>query len=538
MNVRKSSRTLKSIMLMMALSLVFLAGCQAVGGVDFNTVLKQTLKVDSVEGKSSVELKLLLNEEPPEWYSEEDLAAYKLFSHAKLELNDIKTQDEEHFSMNGRLLFGEQLDTEIGFKLAASDSTLVLELDGAKQPFVIDISDPASGLLGGGYYNEDGEDEGGPSEESLTAIGNQIVDAFSEFTINNLPNPENLSVTSVKEPINGESTSLYLAKAELSGHELWAWLKDFVDALADDQEGIAQLAATVIEALQSDPAVWDTIGMGYYEGMLDAPTDEDMIQEFKDSISFMLSYIQDSMAEAEEEGEDGSSLDDLFNENTYLKADMYIDKKLHVRKENIELSVRPQGEDFDSSLVKGFVLNLSSENWNINGNVKAEEAVAPENAVSFDELAMGPGYAWLQQFEEDSVIYDILKNKMHLGVQEVYLYTDDYQPPIVTPAGVTIIPLRYTAEELGAEVSYDSEANKYTVYDEATGTTIELQKGSKVVTINGQKVNWQFPVTAVDDALYVPARDLAVALGATLHWETYYEDEYGSYDMLVINREV
>ncbi|MFD1956210.1 copper amine oxidase N-terminal domain-containing protein [Paenibacillus thailandensis] len=527
--MKRIGKWFKPYMALLIAALLLLAGCQAVGGVDFNNVLKQSLKVKSAESKETIELKLLLNENASETYSEEELELYRLFANTKLELSEVKAQDEEHASVAGKLLFGESYNTSIGFKLAVSDTTLVLELEGAKQPFVLDMTED-SALFG----TTAGEDEA-LSDESLTELSNVIVEAVGGFAIDNLPNPEKLSVTSVKEPINGVDTSLYKAQAELNGPEIWAWLKSYVDALINDREGLNEMISVVYEALKAQPEIFESMGISELESELDAPTDDEMIESFGDSVVEMLESVRDGMAQAEQE--DGGSLGELFNENTYLKADIYVDKNLDIRKQNIELSFKPQGELLDSMFpLDGFVLNISSESWNINGEVKADEAAAPENAVSLDALMMGQGYEWLQQFDENSAIYDILKNKLHIGRQEVYLFADDYLPPIVTPQNVTIIPLRYTAEQLGAEVAYDGTTNKYTVTDEATGTTIVLKKGSDTVVVNGKTTKWQFPVTAVNDMLYVPARDFASALGAKLQWESYSGD--GSKDMLIISREL
>jgi hypothetical protein len=37
-------------------------------------------------------------------------------------------------------------------------------------------------------------------------------------------------------------------------------------------------------------------------------------------------------------------------------------------------------------------------------------------------------------------------------------------------------------------------------------------------------VKWSFPVTVVDGAAYVPARNFASALGAKISWAEFYED--------------
>ncbi|QAY68209.1 copper amine oxidase N-terminal domain-containing protein [Paenibacillus protaetiae] len=533
----KWSRTRKPIFFLFALVLVFVAGCKAVGGVDFNRVLKQSLEVTSAESNNTIELNLLVNEEASEYMSEEEADLLQLFAHTKLELDQVKQQDDSHVSLSGKLKFGTDLAAGIGFKAAVSDEKAVIEIEGAKHPFVLDMTGEALAELEGVSLAEGLGTAQAGDDQSITAIGDQLLDAVSGFAIDNLPNPKNLSVNSVNESINGVNTSLYHVHTELAGQEIWDWVKAYVDALAADKAGLNKLVNGIFEALASDPEVLAALGLPDPSGatQLDAPTQEDIVKSFSGSISDLLTNLQAELAQFE--SEQAESLGQLLGPETYVKADVYVDRKFDVRKENIELSVKPTGDVKDSLFpLDGLVLTVGSERWNVNGAVQADEPAAPDDAVTLDETDLDQGYKLLKQFDENSIAYDILKNKLHIGRQEVDLYADDYLPPIITPKGVTIIPLRDTAEQLGAEVKYDSKTQKIIVVDEATGTTIALTSGSDTVTVNGKNVKWQFPVTSVNGTTYVPARSFVSALGAGLHWESFYED--GSNDILVISREL
>lgn len=525
---KKVGMAKRGIMLFIALALVFVAGCQAMGNVDFNKMLKNSLKVTSLEGKQSLELKLLLNEDAYEGVPEEELALIQLISNVKVQLDDIKVQDQEHASYKGKLIFGES--TSIGFSLKQSAKAAIIEIEGANAPIVLDLTEEGlTSLLG---VAPDEETAAALDEESLAAMGQQIIDGVGSYMIDNLPNPDKLSVTTVSEPINGVSTSLVHIQAELDGPQIWAWVKKYLDALVADRAGLDTMIANVLTILSQNPAVWEALGTvnPLEQTQLDGPTNDELIKEAADELSELLLSLQDQIKQMEET--DQETLDQLFNTETKIKADVYVDSKLDIRKQVVEATIKPGELLFP---LDGIVIRSESEQWNVNGTVKADEVVVPEQAVSVDDLLYAESYELLKLFNKESVAYDILKNKLHVGLQTVALYPDyDYNPPIVTPAYITIIPLRDVAEQLGAEVDYDKKTKSISVYDSATNTTVVLKENSDTIVVNGKTVKWAFPAKTIDGVLYVPARDFANLLGATVQWSTFYGDE----KVFIIQREV
>jgi hypothetical protein len=526
--VKKFGRSSKLLALLLSLTLVFVAGCQAIANVDFNTVLNKALKVTSTEGKQSIELKMLFDEQAFVGLPEEEMALMKLVSSLKLQLDNVKVQDSSNLSLNGSLIFGDA--TSIKFSLKMSDTLAVMELEGAKQPFVLDLtSESLLGLTGIPVFPvADEETAAKPAldEASMTALGHQIVDTVGAYAINNLPNPERIQVKPAIEPINGISTSLTHVHIDLDGPEIWTWLKKYVDALVADRAGLDKMVAGVFEILAGNPELWAAMGTvnPFTEGELDAPTPEEMVKEASDAIAVMLTELQAELKLVETE--DKETLDEVLSKDLTIKADVYIDNKLDIRKQVYELSYVPSANPELAVLpLKGLTVKVESEAWNVNGAVKAEVPVATESAIHAEQLFTMQGYKILKQFDEKSTIYDLLKNKLHIGKQSVSWFTDDeYNPPIVTPVGVTIIPLRDTAEQLGAVITYDKKTKGIKVFDEATNTTIVVKIGSDKAVVNGKTVKWSFPVTVVDGAAYVPARNIASALGAKISWTEFYED--------------
>lgn len=524
--MRSLKRFKRGIILILALALVIVAGCQAIQGVDFNTVLKNTLKVTSAESKQSVELKLLMNEEAYEGMPEEDIALMKLLSNMKLQLDSVKVQDASHASYAGKLIFGDNVG--IGFSIKQSDTTAVIEVEGAKLPIVLDVTGAGIGsMLGNAGL---GETAAGSDDESVTAIGKEVLDSATSFFIDNLPNPDKISVNAVQEPINGVNTSLFHVKAEMSGTDIWAWIKKYVDVLASDRQGLETFVKEIVAIMSSHPEFWEEIGMNPLEQTgLDMPTTDDMVKEMTDELEAAFASLQEELKAMEEEG--GDDLKAIFNDDSSIKAELYVDSKMDIRKQVVDVTLKPS----DKALfpLDGLSLHMESELWNVNGKVQADAPVIPNKAIHSDQFGSMQGYQFLRMFDKQSAAYSLL-DQMGIGEQTVELPVDSrLYPAIVTPKYVTIVPLRRVAEELGASVKYDKKTKKVTVYDEATNTTIVLKEGSDRVTVNGKAATWSFVAKTVDGTLYVAGRDFANALGAKVHWD----DSWGS-DTFVIERVV
>lgn len=537
------ARPHKLVVILLAFALIFVAGCQAVSNLEFNTVLKNALKVTSSESKQSVEFKLLLDEAIYEGMSLEEQAIVKLFSNVKLQLDHIKVQDNSHLSFNGSVVLGDT--ASIKFALKMSDKLAVMELEGAKQPFVLNLT--SENLLGlSGLSDLTGletsqavattTEKPALDEAALTAIGHELLDTVGLYAINNLPNPERIAVKPVTESIYGVSTSLMHVHVDLDGPEIWTWVKKYVDALVADRAGLDKMITGVYQIVEKNEHIWEAAGtINPFEGSEGAaPNTDELLKETSDGIATVLTELQGQLKILEQEEKE--TIDQILSKDLTIKADLYIDNKLDIRKQAFELSFAPSTVLKDSALpFKGLAIKVNSESWNVNGVVKADEPVASDKNVPIEKLLDDHGYKVLKQFDEKSTIYDLLKNKLHIGKQNITWYSwEDINPAILTANHVTIIPLRETVEQLGAELSYDATSKSLKVFDEATNTTILFKNGSDVAVVNGKNVKLSFPVTMIEGTTYVPARQLATALKAKIGWSDINKDE----KMFTLDREV
>ncbi|MDR9852063.1 copper amine oxidase N-terminal domain-containing protein [Paenibacillus sp. VCA1] len=87
---------------------------------------------------------------------------------------------------------------------------------------------------------------------------------------------------------------------------------------------------------------------------------------------------------------------------------------------------------------------------------------------------------------------------------------------VVTENNRTLLPVRIVAEHLGAQIKWDSKAQKVTIAD--GGQTVELFMHSTHAKVNGKKVDMTVAPKIIHRSTYVPARFVAEALRAKVDY--------------------
>ena len=98
--------------------------------------------------------------------------------------------------------------------------------------------------------------------------------------------------------------------------------------------------------------------------------------------------------------------------------------------------------------------------------------------------------------------------------------TNDVAPKIVNDR--TMLPARFVAENLGAEVSWDGEKELVTVKGKNLKTsediTILIYIGSDIAYVNGKEIKLDSPAFIENDRTYTPIRFISEELGASVEW--------------------
>lgn len=90
------------------------------------------------------------------------------------------------------------------------------------------------------------------------------------------------------------------------------------------------------------------------------------------------------------------------------------------------------------------------------------------------------------------------------------------QDPVIEE-GRVLVPFRFVAEKLGANVEWDAETK--TVTCEKNGLKMALTANQKDIVVSGQSVEIDVPVKILNDRVMVPLRIVADALGADVEWD-------------------
>ena len=114
---------------------------------------------------------------------------------------------------------------------------------------------------------------------------------------------------------------------------------------------------------------------------------------------------------------------------------------------------------------------------------------------------------------------DPVELKMTVGKTDYTLNgeqkTMDVAPVIINSR--TMLPVRYVAEALGAEIAWDGATSTATLT--TADTVIVITVGAATATVNGESVTLDSPAVIVSDRSFMPVRFVAETLGATVAWD-------------------
>ncbi len=89
--------------------------------------------------------------------------------------------------------------------------------------------------------------------------------------------------------------------------------------------------------------------------------------------------------------------------------------------------------------------------------------------------------------------------------------------PIITAEGRTMLPIRFVAEALGADVDWNEDAQTVTITK--GDTVVKIIIGADYAYINGKKVKLDSPAFIANGRTYLPVRFVSEALGADVNWD-------------------
>ncbi|SDI25309.1 copper amine oxidase N-terminal domain-containing protein [Paenibacillus naphthalenovorans] len=520
----KKKRWNSALILMMIGVLAILAGCQPVANVDISKALANTFAVKSAEGKQSLTVELTAD--PSAVLSPEDKRIFDLFSKITLDITEYKAKDPLNASMKGT--FGYS-GGSIPFEMVMTNTYYIIQIEGAKKPLL--IRNDAS------TWNPAGDpiplsDELQKQLQQLTEKAVDAMPSFGTFFSRNLPNPNTITVEEVNETVNGESLNLQKVHAEIYGKELVGLVKGFLTNVLADEQGLKEFIGTLYDLyVPFVKQMMQEIGTEPNDPTAAAITP--YLNNKTLAVEFIHTFIKtnleqlladyDQSVEALFASEAGAKAKEWLNGNQVFKMDMYVDEDLMTRKSASELLLTlPQGLEGGLKSIK---ITSTAETWNINQPVAINQIHTTGGVIELNgnETRVTPSKI-VASLDPNSQLYKLLKNDLQVTKKDIQLFINEEVDPFLSikpfnDQGTVMVPARFVAERLDADVEWDAAARQVKVTDHLNGTVILLTIDSKEATVNGQAKQLEKAAVLVDNVTYIPVRFVSESMGAEVNWD-------------------
>jgi hypothetical protein len=483
-----------------------LTGCQAVQGLDIAQAIQNSASITSEASKGSLQLELITSSKNQ--LSAEEQSLVNALKDVKVVINSANRQDAQHLSADGALTYSKGT---IPFKLNVEGAKIIVKIEGAPKPIVFDLLSDFIGKIASIL-----------PQEIQQQLGNKVMEiqpALIKLLLTHASNPKNMTVTSVSEQVGNESLSLQKAHVELNGSELASLQMSLLKSILADEQGLKELINQLYDALM--PVI--------NEQANSAPGIAGLLKNKPLAVGFVYSaihkYLEDAASALDQAAQAPSSkvvaglqTQSLLSSQSTLKADIFIDADKQIRKENVELQLPAADAKSGITAIK---LTFSRETWSINQPVKADSIDVSGGVLNFGTEPSSV-YTLLSQLDKQSAFYKFLKDDLKVTSKEIHLQmtegsadaaTDGSPRPFINSDGVTMVPVRFVSEQLGAEVKWNGELKQVSIKDLLSGTTIVLTLDSQNATVNGTSEQLASAATLQGSSTFVPIRFIAEKLG-------------------------
>jgi hypothetical protein len=499
---------------LLAATMVVVAGCQPVGGVDVNQSVVNNFKVVSSEAAMNVAIELI----PQASATPEQKAALDKLKNISITFNS-KTEDAQHASYDGFLTTARG---KISFNIYTSGEQTVIKIEGASKPIVLNVGKTLlSSLMKGSNSSSMTQSVIDMISAPLMQKSADLLPLFAGFIATHVEtNPKNIQVTPVTETVQGKSLNLNKLHSEISGTEAGQMLQKLMTSIVADEKGMKELLGSLYDVLA--PEILknkDSLN----------PLVAIVISNKETAVNFLYGMVQEYAVSFADQTTAKIKTSEMFTDQMYVKSDLYLDSGLLARKSAVEaLLPVPASNTKGLNAIK---ITASGESWNQNTPVKADTY-----AVSGDSLQIGGSESGkllnpsklLSLFSKQSTAYLTFREDMQLTRKRLAMKMgqDAGQDPGESGKpfiknGFTLVPVRYVVEQLDAEVKWDGDKREVTVKDELTGNVIVFTIGSKTALLNGNAVTLDTEaIINSGGSTYVPVRFITEqGLGGTISWD-------------------
>lgn len=478
------------------IALLIITGCSSIGGLNIQKAIQANLKTESSESKQTIKFEL---EPASDQISKKDKEMIALINTIEFNIDSAKVQSAKEMSIKGDISYSGK---KLPLQLSMDEKGMTLLIEGAKKPFYYSLQNSNMANMDFQKY-----------EEQVNVLTSKLYDIILKHT----PDLKNISIKSVQENINGQSTSLTQLHFELNGEEIVSLIKPFLTSLVKDEAGLKELIGIFYDLFTD---IYD----------VDSSTTMPNLEDKETTVMMAYGMIQPALTKFLESYDEqldnvykqAPQLKTVLGKDTVLKTDLYFDSSLKIRKQHVELKVMLP--EVDQLPIKSFKMISEAEVWNIAGDVKAEKVDVSGGVLEFNygpEDYMTPGKI-LGNFEPSSDVYNLLKNELKITKQTFLIDSGSDYFNIINKQDTAFIPLRHITDRLDAKVKWTKGSKVVTIIDDITQNEIVLTIGSKEAVVAGKTVELAAPVFEKESSslTYVPLRFITEALGGSLYMDS------------------
>jgi hypothetical protein len=506
--------------------MLLVAGCQPVGNVDVNKLLTSSTAIQSMEGSQVLSLELV--QDSTDTVTAEQQLFYDLVGMMKLNMKEIKMQDQQNMSAKGTF---EYKKGSIPFTMVVTNSQdISVWIEGAKKPIVFRSGyaamQQADSLVTQALMAQ---------MEQLQKKAVELMPKLVASFVGLAPNPKTISVKDAQVTVHGETLNVKQLHAEVYGSELQELIKGLLTNMVNDEKAMKELIGTLYDLYA--PIFLETMklqgesgeGSPMMQNMVPFLQNRTLTVEFgytmlKEQLGNMLQDY-DTAAATFMESERGAGFKKMLNDQQWLKVDYYADSNQIVRKSNTEFVFTMPEEDKNG--LKQIKITSSAENWNVNKPVTMDTIETKGGVVEIAKASGGLNITKLiASLEPSSALYKLLKQDLKLTRKEVNMFTEDsassYLPASTKPyndEGTVMVPLRFVSEKLDAEVAWNDSTKQVTISDPLSGKVVVLTIGSNQAVVDGSARSLEKEAVLVEGSTFVPVRFVSENLGAKVEWD-------------------
>ncbi|CAM3424842.1 copper amine oxidase N-terminal domain-containing protein [Marinicrinis lubricantis] len=487
---------------------IVLTGCEQIAGVDIEKWMVQNSALGSYEAKGSISLRLETSESAS--LNDEQREVVDLFNGMELRFNHIAMENPYEISMNGEWVSGS---LSMPITMSADQDGMALNLDGISKPIYISTSLP-----------DEIPAEIGAIQQQFQSEYAELMRLVSAFAFKHLPNPPEIKLSHVTEKIQGQDVNLTHVHAVVKGSDLLPILTAFIHKVAEDEAGLKQLISELYDVLS--PVIEGMMTMNDPGAVNSMPDKSVLVEMLYTAIQAELPALLEQWDSWMKQADQDETLQTLLQDDSYVSVDLYFDTHGYVRKQLFDITLAPKLEAEFSS-IQSIQITGEMEYWNVDKPVEASK-LDVSDALRFEGPLQPSAADFFRNVDPDSVLYE-LASMFDLNRTELFLMpfsakdkemAAEWDEPFVE-FGITYVPVRYVAEHLGADVSWDRVNQQVTIIDSLTNKEIILKINSNHAWIDGNMT--ALPADTglhlVGNKIYVPIKWLVHELGGQVEWQ-------------------